>query len=253
MFKISVIILTKNRAEKLRVALDSVARQSLREFEVVVVNDGSTDSTLEVIEKFKNSTIGRLKVITHEISQGITASRQEALQQSTGEYVAILDDDDEWVDPNKLKKQAEFLDKHPEVVLCGGGIKIAARGKHQLARFRPQGDGQIRRTMLLRNNFFTSTVMFRRQAALAAGGFVSDAIDLGEDYDLWLRLGQKGKMANLSEVFTIYRQPDYNKERFAAFLRKQNTLVQQYRRQYPYFWLSRIILTVRMFFKGLKP
>src|SRR3989344_5264263 len=183
--KVSVNILTKNRAELLKKAYASVRAQTFTNYEVVVVNDGSTDETGTVLKELASQN---LNIITHETPQGITQSRQEALQTSTGEYVAILDDDDEWIDPDKLKKQAEFLDNHQDYILTGGGIEISnfqfpisneiQNPKSKIIKHRPASDAGIRNTMLFRNNFFTSTVMFRRQAALKAGGFKKDEFDV---------------------------------------------------------------------------
>jgi GT2 family glycosyltransferase len=155
-------------------------------------------------------------------------------------YIAILDDDDEWLDKDKLKKQVEYLDKHRNVVLVGGGIKSDAE------KFRPEMDKEIRNTMLLRNNFFTSTVMFRKQSAIEAGGFIKDQDDLVEDYDLWLRMGKKGKMYNFQEVFTAYRQPSYNRGKFRAFLRKQLRLIKANKASYSYYWASSIVIRLRL-------
>ncbi|PJE60056.1 MAG: hypothetical protein COU85_00300, partial [Candidatus Portnoybacteria bacterium CG10_big_fil_rev_8_21_14_0_10_44_7] len=190
--KVSVNILTKDRAGLLEKALLSVQKQTFSNYEAVVVNDGSTDNTAEVIQAFRHLNT---QTINHQTSLGITQSRQEALLASEGEYVAILDDDDEWIDTGKLAKQAEHLDEHSDVVLVGGGIKIL-NSKFKILKHRPTSDAQIRNTMLFRNNFFTSTVMFRREAAITAGGFIRDEIDLAEDYDLWLRIGKLGKMFN---------------------------------------------------------
>ena len=87
--------------------------------------------------------------------------------------------------------------------------------------------------MLRKNNFFTSTVMFRRESAVKAGGFVPFGPDLAEDYDLWLRLGKIGKVYNFPEVFTLYHKPQYNKERFKKFLAKQLNLIGKYKADYP--------------------
>ncbi len=238
--RVSVNILTKNRSQLLKQALLSIEQQVFTDYEVVVVNDGSTDNTAEVL---KGSKVKNLKVINHEKSLGITASRQEALLASQGEHVAVLDDDDEWLDTEKLAKQVKYLDEHQECVLLGGGIKIEPG---VLVRFRPEADGKIRKTMLIRNNFFTSTVMFRREAAISAGGFIEDGNDFAEDYDLWLRLGRLGKMCNFQEVFTLYRQPNYNKEKFKAFLSKQLRLIAKHRGAYPGYWMARFLLKARL-------
>lgn len=239
MFKVSVNILTKNRAEFLKKALASVERQSFRDFEVVLVDDGSTDSTDEVL---RNLDAKFYTVISQSASKGITFNRQLALEKSTGEYVAILDDDDEWVDADKLKKQVEFLDAHRDYVLVGGGIAIGQDKK----KFRPESDADLRRTILLRNNFFTSTVVFRRGAAIKAGRFISDGVDAAEDYDLWLRMGKLGKMYNFPEVFTLYRVPSYNKERFGQFLRKQLNLIKSHKKDYPFYSFASLIIRVRL-------
>jgi len=243
--KISVNILTKNRAELLRKALDSIAAQSFRDFEVIVIDDGSTDGTSGIIEGYKDT---RIQGYQHRESLGITKSRQEALEKSTGEYIAVLDDDDEWIDPDKLKKQVEFLDSHRECVLAGGGIEILYNTQHAAYKFRPETDQDIRRSMLFKNNFFTSTVMFRRQAAILAGGFISDGMDLAEDYDLWLRMGKFGRFYNFRQVFTLYAKPQYNKERFSQFLAKQLKLIGQHKTDYPYYHLSSAILRLRLLF-----
>jgi glycosyltransferase involved in cell wall biosynthesis len=242
--KISVNILTKNRKDQLQKAIESVLKQSFKDYEIIVVNDGSTDKTEEIILRYKD-----IKVLRHETSIGITQSRQEALEASQGEYVAILDDDDEWIDTDKLKKQVELLDKHNDYVLVGGGVRISninppAGG--QISKFRPKTDSQIRNWMLLKNPFFTSTVMFRKSAAFKAGGFKKDQIDLGEDYDLWLRMGLLGKLHNFQEVFTFYRESSYNKAKFKLFLKKQLKLITAFKSNYPFFWLSNIILRLRL-------
>lgn len=138
------------------------------------------------------------------------------------------------------------MDGHPECVLVGGGIKLESRSKNQEVRMRPETDRVIRRTMLFRNNFFTSTVMIRRSAALAVGGFFSDGLDFAEDYDLWLRLGERGCMYNFQEVFTQYRLSAYDRKKIRAFLEKQLILVKKHRETYPFSLLASAILKLRI-------
>lgn len=244
--KISINILTKDRAELLKKALLSVLGQSFKDYEVVAVNDGSADETEKILKDYKISKFQNLKIITHSTSLGITASRQEALLVSSGEYIAILDDDDEWIDAEKLSKQVKYLDEHKKCVLIGGGIEIADSEKRTAKKIRPQTDEKIRKTMLFRNNFFTSTVMFRKDIAKMVGGFVKDKIDLAEDYDLWLRMGKIGKMFNFKEPFTLYAKPSYNKEKLNLFLRKQLQLIGRYKNYYPWYFLASLALKIRL-------
>lgn len=247
--KVSVNILTKNRALLLRRALYSIWGQSYKDIEVILISDGSTDNTEEITQELTKAGLN-IDFVIHNESLGITASRQEALLKSKGEFIAILDDDDEWVDVDKLKKQVEFLDQNSDFVLVGGGISVI-NSKNQASRtkLRPQTDENIRQTMLLRNNFFTSTVMFKREMVIKVGGFIKDKQDFAEDYDLWLRLGNVGKMFNFQEVFTKYTLPNYNKERFIGFLKKQKSLIIKYKSEYPNYLVAYFILSLRIFFK----
>ncbi len=242
---ISVNILTKNRAPLLVRALRSVASQSFGDYEVVLINDSSTDETASVIEQFKRQGMP-LKDINHQQSKGKIFSRNEALQESLGQYIAPLDDDDEWVDAQKLQKQIDYFQKYPDVVLTGGGIMMIDADKSLGAKFRVETDKDIRSTMLLRNNFFTSTVMFKREEALRSGGFLPGRRDEAEDYGLWLRLGKLGKVYNFQEVFTNYTLPHYNKERFRSILREQLEQMQINREGYPNYYPAKIILKLRI-------
>ena len=249
-YKVSINILTKNRAELFKKALLSVEKQSFKDYEVIVVNDGSSDETERVLQNFQ-FPISNFQIINHPSSLGITKSRQEALEKSTGEYIAILDDDDEWIDTDKLAKQVKYLDEHKECVLVGGGRvdEISNQIKNpngKNIRLRLESDQQIRKTMLFRNNFFTSTVMFRREVAIRAGGFISDADDFGEDYDLWLRMGKLGKMYNFPQAFTHYTVPNYNKLRFKAFLSKQLRLIKREKSNYLLYYFASVLLKLRL-------
>lgn len=247
---VSINILTKNRVDLLKEALQSVARQNFSDYEVIIIDDGSTDSTEE---QLKNLPFSEFKVIRHEKSLGIIASRQEALETSRGEFVAVLDDDDVWVDTDKLKKQLEYFFAHPKCVLVGGGRMVFDPKKdtnkgHLPYITRPENDADIRRSMLFRNNFFTSTVMFKRQAAVQAGGFITDGIDVAEDYDLWLRLGKIGEMYNFQEVFDKYRLPSYNKDTIRKFYTKQAALIRKQKMYYPYYFFALLFIKIRIYF-----
>jgi glycosyltransferase involved in cell wall biosynthesis len=247
---VSVVVLTKNRCELLSRALESISKQTYHDYEVIVVNDGSTDATENTIAAWR-TRLPQLHVITHTRSMGIVSSRQDAFFAARGKYIALLDDDDVWTLQDKLSKQTAYLETHAEVVLVGGGMEAIADGLTQpVVKLRPESDADIRRTMLFRNNFFTSSVVFRRDAALAVGGFVSDGNDFAEDYDLWLRMGSVGQFYNFPEVFVRYQQSRYTASRFRGFLRKQFRLIALHKKQYPRYWLARGLLFLRLLFRG---
>lgn len=245
--KLSINILTKDRVGFLERALNSIYSQTFQDFEVVLVNDGSLDNTLEVVENFKNK-YKNLVIINHKVTVGISKSRSEALTASQGQYIVILDDDDEWIDKDKLRKQVEFLTTHPDYVLVGGAMVTS----DQILKFRPESDRKIRKTMLFRNNFFTSTVMFSRQTAVNVGGFLSSEIDLAEDYDLWLRLGKEGKMYNFPDLFVKYNVPSYNTDKLLLFFKKQLILIKKYKNYYSFYISAKLILVIRIWLLKLK-
>lgn len=242
---VSIVVLTKNRASLLTLALASIQRQKFSDIEVIVVNDGSTDETSSLLTTW--SLTLPLRIIQHSQSLGIIASRQEALVKSGGTYVAFLDDDDQWVDQDKLTKQVRWFFDNPKGVIVGGSMSASGKKSGRFAVIhRPSTDASIRRSMLFKNPFFTSTVMIRRSTALEVGGFVSDGVDLAEDYDVWLRMGSRGLMYNFRDVFTSYTSPQYNAFKFKQFLRKQRVLIKKYARIYPGYWLASTILTLRI-------
>src|SRR5215475_868787 len=113
--KVSVIIPTHNRAEFLRSAITSVLNQTFQDFEIIIIDDASKDHTQEVIANFNDA---RIKVIYNQVSKGAAGARNIGIMNSSSEYTAFLDDDDEWL-PEKLQIQNCFLDDSPSEV---GGV-----------------------------------------------------------------------------------------------------------------------------------
>ncbi len=240
------MVLTKDRESLLAAALASIQAQTFFDYEVILVDDGSRDATADVIERFQKKGL-RIIPIRHDSSVGKTSSRQEVLLRAAGSYVAILDDDDEWLDTTKLGQQVAYLDNHPEVVLTGTGIiGTSSRSGERRQMFQPAGDRAIRRTMLIKNNFFTSSVMFRTEAALRAGGFMAGGADEAEDYSLWLRLGTEGQMSNILDTTVQYRLPDYGPARTLRIYQEQLRLVSVFGKFYPLYHTARLMLKLRI-------
>lgn len=245
--KVSVNILTKNRRAQLARAVQSVIAQNYSNWELVVVNDGSIDDTAEYLQQIKDS---RIRVLHNLESRGIIYSRNLALKKSVGKYIAILDDDDEWTDPDKLALQTNFLESHPKYVLVGGGMEKVVEGKSLGSQYRSEQDRQIRKTMLLKNNFFNSTTMFSREVANEVGGYRENPSNVVEDYDLWLRLGQKGQMYNFPRVFCRYNAKIYDRAVKQKFLNRQLQLVQEFSNLYPLGLIGRTACRFRKFFNN---
>ena len=110
--KVSVVIPTHNRAGFLQAAIQSVLNQTFQDFEIIVVDDASEDQTTEIVRSFSDP---RIRYMRHESNKGQGASRNDGIRQASGEYIALLDDDDEWL-PEKLAKQVALLDSSPSQV-----------------------------------------------------------------------------------------------------------------------------------------
>lgn len=195
---ISIILPTYNGDNQIDRAISSVQEQSFQDWELIVVIDGSTDTTCERVSKMATED-SRIIIVNNVENQGIQKTLNIGLQKARGKYIARIDDDDEWVDIYKLQKQFDFLESHPEYVLVGTGLVLVDKQKKELTRYLfPGSDYEIRNKILSQNCFAHPTIMFRRNALNLLDGYSEDEkYKHVEDYELWLRMGTIGKFANL--------------------------------------------------------
>jgi len=235
---ISIITITRNRAGFISEAIESALEQSFSDWELIVIDDASEDDTREIVEEYivRDS---RIKYFRNDGHLRISKSRNKALGSARGEYVAVLDSDDVWSDRDKLKKQYGFLEGNKDYVLIGGGvIVIDEYGKETRRYFNRESDENIRGKILFQNQFAHSSVMFRREAALKAGGY-DENLNIGEDYDLWLKLGTLGKMANIKEHLLKYRVHGGNVTLKRVEALKNNiAIIRKYKDRYPNYYLA---------------
>ncbi len=253
--RISIILPTYNRVALLPRAIQSVIDQSFTDWELIVVNDASTDTTDAVARNFSLQD-SRIRVITNVTNQypDISKTLNIGCAEARGEYIARLDDDDFWHDRDKLKVQIEFLDTHPECVLLGAGvIVIDAEGKERTRYQKPESDAEIRATALLVNPFAHTTVMYRASAARQVGWYSN--IHYAEDWDLWLKLGTVGKMGNLQRYTTSYLQAGQNKSLMHLWPHTRNifAIITTHRKQYPHALRAYLITTLQYTYALLIP
>lgn len=196
-------MLTYNRPQLIGRAVASVARQTLGDWELIVVQDGSNEHTIATMGEW-TARDNRIVHLRRDRGGNIADATNYGLARARGEYVAILDDDDAWIDPGKLARQVEFLDAHPEYVGCGGGaIVVDGEGGERFRYNKPLTDADIRRRALYANPMIHSTGIVRRQALERIGRY--DASLAGfQDWDVWLKLCGLGKLANLAEPLVYY-------------------------------------------------
>ena len=184
MVKVSVIIPTYNRANYIARAVNSVLNQTCKEYEIIVVDDGSTDTTKDVVMQFQN----KVKYFRQE-NQGSAAARNRGIQESRGEYIAFLDSDDYWV-PEKLEEQVKVLDAHKNVGIVYARMPIINEKGERLGT-KPAGiSGKNFKELLeVWGDLPTSTVMTRR-ACFDKAGMFDTTLTTMQDIDMWLRIAR---------------------------------------------------------------
>lgn len=248
MARVSILMATYNRVKYLPQAIDSVIVQSYSDWELLVVDDGSNDGTDKIVQRYAERD-GRIRYFKNEINLGIEKSRNLGLSKCGGEFVAVLDSDDIWEDHTKLQKQVEFLEKNPEYILCGCQARVIDEGGREIDHiFHALDDADIRKAMLSCNQFVHSSVVYRRNAAMSAGGYGGSQI--GEDYDLFLRVGLKGKFANLPEAMVCYRRHSsgatWKNKLLSA--REHLKIIKKFKDQYPKYCIGLLKAYLRIIF-----
>jgi GT2 family glycosyltransferase len=194
-----VIIGTWNRAQYLGDAVRSILEQTLEELELIVADDGSTDGTDSVVRQFDDS---RLRYLPGP-HVGISRNLNRALAEARSRYVALLDSDD-WSYPERLEKQLAVLEARPEVVAVGHRLLEVDEHEQPLNPRTSFAPGDINKALMRFNPISNSAVMFRQDAVVSAGGY-NEEYTCTVDWDLWLRLADKGVVHMLGEVLGVRR------------------------------------------------
>lgn len=196
---VSVIIPTFNRGWILKESIESVLAQTYTDFELIVVDDGSTDNTHEVLQTF----LGCITVIRQE-NAGVSAARNRGIRAASGRLVSFLDSDDLWL-PRKLECQVAFFESTPEAMICQTEETWIRKGKRVNPKKRHHKEsGIIFERSLLLCLVSPSAVMIRRTLFDAVGLF-DESLPACEDYDLWLRIGYRYPVYLIDDPLIIKR------------------------------------------------
>jgi cellulose synthase/poly-beta-1,6-N-acetylglucosamine synthase-like glycosyltransferase len=220
---VSVVLSVRNGGADLPVALDTILKQSFADFELIAINNGSTDGTRDFLDQITDS---RVRVF-HQEDKGLAAALNRGISLARGRYIARQDHDD-LADPSRISKQVAFLDANPEHALVGTRAEIWV-GDKPSGRFHdhPTEDQILRFDLLFNNPFVHSSVMIRKSALDQVGVYATDpARQPPEDYELWSRISRRYRVANLPERLTIYREvpSSMSREGLQPFLAKLVTI-----------------------------
>lgn len=204
--KVSVIIPAYNAMRYLPETLNSVFQQTFRDFEVLIVDDGSTDLIQDWLAQ--NITDSRVKVIA-QANQGLSAARNTGIKQTQGEYIAFLDADDLW-HPLKLEKQVDYLDHHVEVGLIYNWVTVINESGNPTGRIMGRNiQGNVLEEILQRNIIDCPSVLVRRQCFEQVGVF-DRTLRSVEDWEMWIRIAARYPFAVTPEPLVYYRQHSSN-------------------------------------------
>ena len=222
--RVSVVIPTYNCAQYIAETLNSVLYQTRPPHEIIIVDDGSTDGTGDIVRSFGNAVQW-----VQQTNQGVCVARNRGLALSTGEFLCFLDHDDYWL-PHKLQHQLDSFEAHPEtgVVFTRFALWHPEQGSYPrpdqvaapddvLPPSDPAYSGWIYHQFLLDCWALTSTAMIRREALDRCGGF-DPSLPYSEDWELWLRISREFPFFKLDGISTLYRQhPQQGNRQLRAF------------------------------------
>ena len=206
--KVSVLMSIYNGERYLREAINSILNQTFRDFEFLIINDGSTDRTAQIL---KSCNDPRMKIINNKKNIGLTKSLNKGLHLAKGEYIARQDADDVSA-PDRLEKEVNFLETHRDYAVVGTFVKILNEDSEVIGLLeRLTEDIQIRERLGTDNCITHGSAVIRKKCLLDMG-FYDESIVSAQDYELWLRLSEKYRLANIPEYLYMWRKHDENIE-----------------------------------------
>jgi len=220
--KVTVVIPVYNREKYMAQTIRSILAQTFTDFELLVIDDGSTDRSREIVHSFSDQ---RIRLVCHPTNLGIPRTRNKGIELARGEYLAFLDSDD-YAYPTRLARQSTFLDNHLDYAAVGTWIEWMDEEGHPLGRIKRKAVSaeEIAAQRLFRSGLENSTSMAR--TAILRKYPHNEQISLGEDFDLWSRIAARHKLANLPEVLVYRREhPSRTTHEQASLIKHQRMAI----------------------------
>ncbi|MDR0605763.1 MAG: glycosyltransferase family 2 protein [Bacteroidales bacterium] len=198
MVAISVLVPVYNADAFIREAIDSVLCQSFRNFELLLMDDGSTDCSADIIRSYSDPRI-HYELCPHDF----IATLNRGIEIAQGKYIARLDHDD-MMTPDRLQTQYDFMEAHPEIAACGAFMQTFGDSSHII--YMPVEHNDIVQTMLLYDTMSNSTGFIRRSVLMEHNIRHENGYSFADDYKLWTEIAKVGKLANIPKVLTKHRK-----------------------------------------------
>ena len=202
--RVSVVMPVYNSERYLAEAIASVLGQTYPDFELIIVDDGSTDGSAAIVEAYARRD-SRIQFMPLRENRGIASTRNHGIAAASGEYVAMMGNDDICL-PDRLRRQVNFLDANPPIGVVGGNIHVV----DQDLGFRFESNLPLEHALVTWGLYFSASVadpttMIRRELLVVAGGYDEDC-RTADDTELWTRLIQQTRFANLPDILMLYRR-----------------------------------------------
>ena len=199
---VSVIITTYNRAQLVSRALQSALNQTYGDFEIIVVDDASTDNTMEVLGRFEDK---RIRYLRREKNGGNSASRNTGIQAAKGDYIALLDSDDEWF-PEKLQKQVnKFIESGEGVgLIYTGFLYVSQKTGEILGQVIPTFRGNVYANLFMKGCFLANSSAFIKKTCFEKVGFFDEDLRSCVDWDMWIRLSKYFEFDFVPDILTKF-------------------------------------------------
>ncbi len=198
--KVSVIMPVYNAGAYLKESIESILRQTFSDFEFLILDDGSTDASLQIAERFKDQ---RIKILKNGSNKGLVFTLNRGLDSAGGAYIARMDADDISL-PERLRRQVEFMDAHADIGVLGTWIETIEAGKKYINRY-PTDPEEVRAGLLFSASMTHPSVIIRKSVVDEFHLRYDPAARHCEDYALWVELSRHTKLANIPEVLFRYR------------------------------------------------
>lgn len=189
-----------NGEKYLREAIDSILNQTFHDYEFIIIDDGSMDNSVDIIQSFNDP---RIRLFQNDVNKGVSSVRNLGLREACSEYIAWLDADDISL-PVRLEKQVELLDSEPQTGLCGTWTKTIGTNEG-FESYYPVNNDIIKCEFIFTNPLATSSIMLRKQILQDNNLLFNLDYSIAEDYDMWERVSQFTEITNIPEVLTLYR------------------------------------------------
>lgn len=196
--KITVLMSVHNGEKYLKEAIESILNQTFKDFEFLIVNDGSTDSSKEIIFSYNDP---RIVYVENETNIGLTKSLNKGLKLAKGEYIARMDADDISL-PERLEEQVEFMDQHPDIGICGARLRLIGGGRNWKM---PSESDLIKASMIFFNPLFHPTVIIRKKILDDNNLKYDESFRYAQDYELWSRIKNFTDFHNIQKSLVLYR------------------------------------------------